>query len=185
MSYGYREVLEGSAVARYLGRRDRIGREIAILMQRLEDLRLLAPADGVVVTPKLEDRVGSYLEVGEAFCEVNGLDGFHARMPIREAQLDRVRPGQEVDLILIAYPFRTFRGRVAALAPVSRDGEGLEGEDPGIPEFTEFDVIVEIEESTEGIKSGMGGKARIRVGRATIAGRVGRAFQRWVGSRVW
>ncbi len=154
-------------------------------MQRLEDLRLLAPADGVVVTPRLEDRVGSYLDVGEAFCEIIGIDGFHARMPIREARLDRVRPGQEVDLIFIAYPFRSFRGRVAALAPVSRGGEGVEGEDPGIPEFTEFDVIVEIEDPAERIKSGMGGKARIRVGRATIAGRVGRAFQRWVGSRVW
>ena len=131
---------------------------------------------------------GSFLGLGESLCEIAGADGLIARVPVRERRLDEIQPGQPVELKLIPFPFETFTGRVIALAPASAPVEG--GAQPSsepLPglEFTDFEVIVGLDGQPEGLLAGMSGRAKIHLGRATLASRTGRALRRWFESQVW
>ncbi len=178
--------------------------EIRVLEERVKLLALRSPIAGVVATPRLRDRFGSYVQAGESFCEVAGRGELIARVPVREFRLDEVRSGERADFKLVAFPFRTFAGRVIALAPASKQkvekpaeavavGSDVAspGQDASAPErnlgreFTDFDAIVSIEGPPGELKDGMAGTARIRTGRSTLAQRAARAFRRWIGARIW
>ncbi len=167
--------------------------EVRVLQERVQALTLRSPIAGVAATSRLGDRLGSYVRAGESFCEVTGRGNLIARIPVREMRLDEVAPGQRAVLNLVAFPFRTFRGTVVALAPAARQRggkaeEGTVAESPerGLgKEFTDFDAIVSMAGPMGELKDGMAGTARIRIGRSTLAQRAARAFRRWVGSRIW
>jgi putative peptide zinc metalloprotease protein len=173
-------------------RRERalVQEEIALLRQETAALTLRSPVAGVVTTPRLEDLLGSYLQPGQTFCTVADAGALVARVPVRERLLDEVLPGQSVDLKAIAHPFDTLRGRVVSIAPVSvPEKPGNPYAEPGEPlpgqAFTDFDVIIEIEQAVSGLREGMAGQARIHAGRSTPARRIARAVHRWYSSRIW
>jgi multidrug resistance efflux pump len=171
-------------MARVRRERNRLADEEREFRRRVQELVLRAPLDGVVITSRLHDLRGVFLREGDAFCEVADPQSLIARVPVLEYRLEEVAPGQEVHLKLLSYPFRTFPGRVVALAPASGGPVARRG---GLTrtEIVDFDAVVHLLEVPEGIRTGMAGTARIRVGRATVAGRTARALRRWYGSRVW
>jgi hypothetical protein len=181
---------EKGALAKSMNKRDQLRHEIRTLSSRVSELILRSSIEGTVMTPRLEDRLGAHLAIGDLFCEISRPDDLIARVPIHEYRLNQIQGGQRADLILLSFPFRTFRGRVVAPAPASREEKievGSFPSDTGAPrrEDANFDVIVEFLDRADSLKAGMSGNARIRLGRATIATRTGRALRRWFGSTVW
>ncbi len=80
--------------------------------QMLARARLLAPISGVVVTPKVEEKTGRFLERGEIFCEMVDNERMAADIEVIETDSALLRPGAPVVLKLNAYPTATFQGSI-------------------------------------------------------------------------
>jgi RND family efflux transporter MFP subunit len=98
--------------------------ELNLYRYRVEKARLLAPLSGVVVTPKVEEKVGKFVALGEPFCEIVDLEPMAAEMNVPETEIDLVRPGAPVRLKLNAFPSFTFRGAVERLSAQTVSAEG-------------------------------------------------------------
>ena len=179
-------------LAKKLRERELLLEEKRALAEERDALTLRAPLAGLITTPRLHERIGSYLNVGQSFCEIASLEPPLARVPIREYRTDEVAPGQIVHLKFTSYPFTTHRGRVTGLAPAARPDEPAVDTLPQLAadlepgrEFADFEAIVVLEGDPVGLRYGMQGTAKIHVGQATLAGRAGRELQRWFEAHIW
>ena len=75
---------------------------------------LRAPVRGIVLTPRVEERVGSSLEEGDQLLTLGRTDSLELEFGVAQRDIGRVRPGQEVRLRVDAVPQRTFVGARAA-----------------------------------------------------------------------
>ncbi len=80
--------------------------------QMLARARLVAPISGVVVTPKVEEKTGRFLERGEIFCEMVDRERMAAEIEVIETDSALLLPGATVVLKLNAYPTATFQGSI-------------------------------------------------------------------------
>jgi putative peptide zinc metalloprotease protein len=149
-------------------------------------LRVSSPIPGVVVTPRLDDLVGSYLESGAKIAEVSDPATMRARIYIPEFGMKDIRMGSRVRLQTESYamPLTTT---LSAVAPASTQVEpGLIPKDQlkGItpPRFYVGSALL-----TNGgeLKEGMTGEAKIFVTRRSIAGLTWIFVQDLVGRRIW
>ena len=86
---------------------------------------LRAPVRGMVLTPRVEERVGTLARGGRpAARRIGRTDSLELEFGVAQRDIGRVRPGQEVRLRVDALPQRTFVGRVARVAPVPADSAG-------------------------------------------------------------
>jgi membrane fusion protein (multidrug efflux system) len=105
-------------------RAESLRREVALLDEELELTTLRAPVPGVVLTPRVGERVGTSLEEGDELLAIGRVDTLELDFGVPQRDIERVRPGQEVRLRVDAAPQRTFVGRVAMVAPVPVDTAG-------------------------------------------------------------
>src|SRR5689334_19971556 len=98
-------------------RGDALRREVALLDEELELTVLRAAVPGVVLTPRVGDRVGTSLEEGDELLAVGRTDSLELDFGVAQRDIGRVHPGQEVRLRVDAVPQRTFSGRVISVAP--------------------------------------------------------------------
>lgn len=156
--------------------------EIKLETDRVADAQLRAPIDGVVVTPKIEEKTGTMLQPGETLCELVEQQHMAVDMNVNETDLALVRRGDHVALKLNAFPAETFSGTVDRVGARS---EPVEGE--------QFFVVRAVFENTRTLaKDGMAGRARILsaggwfgsgwypVGYALL-----RAPARWIWEKIW
>ena len=179
-----------AVLAKKTSERDTLREEVRALGEQADALTLRTPIAGTVVTPRIIDRLGIYLEEGGTLCEIAGQEGLIARVPVREAFLDEIRPGQRVRLKLDALPFQTISGRVIALAPASSEHDAMPGQEASFGrypsrEFTEVEAIVSVLSATGSLKAGMAGTAKIEVGRGTLIGRTARSLRRSILALIW
>jgi RND family efflux transporter MFP subunit len=156
--------------------------EVRLEEQRVADARLRAPIDGVVVTPKIEEKTGAMLAEGQAFCEIVQQQRMAIDMNVAETDLNLIRSGRSVALKLNAFPTQTFTGTVDRVGVRS---EAIEGE--------EFFVIRAVFDNT-GMRArdGMAGRARIRAdggwfgsGWYPIGYALLRSPFRWLWEKIW
>jgi GAF domain-containing protein/biotin carboxyl carrier protein len=102
-------------------RGDALRREVALLDEEIELTTLRAPVRGVVLTPRVTERVGTSLEEGDELLTIGRTDSLELDFGVPQRDIGRVRPGQDVRLRVDAAPQRTFVGRVLAVAPVPSD----------------------------------------------------------------
>ena len=128
--------------------------QVARLEAQLESTRIRSPLAGVVLTPNLENLVGSYVAEGQVLCEVAPLDRLELEVAVPEDLVGYVREGQEVSFVLSAYPDTTFRGEVTHI--------GLRSQTRA--QRNTFVVRSSIEEPEVRLRPGMTGWARVRSG---------------------
>jgi GAF domain-containing protein len=105
-------------------RAEALRREVALLDEEIGLTTLRAPVSGTVLTPHVQDRVGSSLEEGDLLLTIGRTDSLELDFGVAQQDIGRVRPGQEVRLRVDAMPQRTFTGRVRSVAPVAVDTAG-------------------------------------------------------------
>jgi membrane fusion protein (multidrug efflux system) len=76
-----------------------------------------APTSGIIGKKDVE--VGQLIQAGEPLMAVVRDDAPWVIANFKETQLQKVRPGQRVDIQVDAYPDATFHGRVDSLAPAT------------------------------------------------------------------
>jgi RND family efflux transporter MFP subunit len=98
--------------------------EVSLYQEKVDKARLRASIRGVVVTPKVEEKIGKLLKVGDAFCELVDQDHLAVEMNVPETDISLIRAGAPVALKLNAFPTLTIRGTVDHVSPQTVSAEG-------------------------------------------------------------
>lgn len=157
----------------------RLEAQIAILNDQLRRARLVAPCDGIVTTPRVEERIGAHFDEGDTILEVEDPRSLTTRIFLNEKELADVRVGLPVLLRVAAYPNRIYRGKVSQIAPRASPG--------GSAQFPAniVEVRLTIENPGGELRPGMSGWAKIRCGRRPLGAVVLRRVNRYLRSEVW
>jgi len=156
-------------------RRDEAKARIALEGERLAQTRLKAPAGGVIITPRIEERVGQLLPRGIELCVVADVTTLTAEVAIPESEAGLVAAGQPATLKFNPFPGRSFHGTVERVAARVRE------------EGSERFVIAEVAISNpdRALKTGMLGTAKVRVGTRRVITALFRKPVRYVWNKVW
>lgn len=156
--------------------------EVALYQQRVDKARLRAPSSGVVVTPKVEEKVGQRLSEGDPFCELVNPEWMAVEMNVPETQVDLIRPGTPVALKLNTFPTVTFAGTVERIGAQTISAEG--------EQF--FVVRALFANREEKARTGMVGRAKItasggwfQTGWYPLGYVLLRSPARWAWRRAW
>jgi multidrug resistance efflux pump len=98
----------------------RLGEELRQTESQLASLSISAPIDGVVITPKVEDRVGVMLRKGAELCRIAGTGQQRARLAVDDWDLQDVEIGSVALLRLKSGVGTDLKGKVISLAPASQ-----------------------------------------------------------------
>jgi putative peptide zinc metalloprotease protein len=150
-------------------------------------LALRSPISGIVVTPRVENRLGSYVVAGTELVEVDDLTALRARIYVSEHDLYKLRAGAAGRLRVDGI-FKTWNASVASVAPAAS------GIAPGLidsskyagmqaPNFYVVDLLVA--NSKNELRPGMIGTARIYGERRSLAGLIGREIANFFGRKFW
>jgi multidrug efflux pump subunit AcrA (membrane-fusion protein) len=156
-------------------RGDALRREVALLDEEVELTTLRAPVPGVVLTPRVGERVGTSLEEGDELLTIGRTDSLELDFGVPQRDIERVRPGQEVRLRVDAAPQRTFVGRVLTVAPVPADSSG----------DVLYPVRAVVANPDGALKPSMAAYARVLTDPASAATRLFRAPVRWARLFWW
>jgi len=173
---------DGSAAGQATIRANLHAVEVQLEQERVSQAQLRAPIAGIVVTRKVEERAGTMVKPGEAFCEIVETDRMAAEMSVPEVDLGLVRAGRGVALKLNAYPTATFAGTVQRIGAETRAEAG-----------EQYFLVRAIFDNSEGrARDGMVGRARIRAAGGWFGSEwysVGyvlfRDPFRWIWQEVW
>lgn len=100
-------------------RRAQLSEQLTETEARLAQLSITAPADGVMVSRRIEDKVGVMLRQGDEFCEIAGTGAPQARVRVDDWDLRNVEVGARASLWLNAAPDQEISGHVKRLAAAS------------------------------------------------------------------
>ncbi len=109
---------------------------------RLEDTEIRAPLDAMIIKRMVEpgqiiSSGLSSLTAGTALMVMADLSSIIVRSEVNEADISRVRPGQNVRIELDAFPDALFEGKVIRISPQGHLSSGI----------TVFDTIIEVTDS--------------------------------------
>ena len=118
----------------------------------LDEVRVLAPIDGIVIRRNVEigEVVASGLSSysgGTVLFQIGDPSQLIVRGDIAEIDIGRVETGQDVDIVVDAYPDTTYRGRVRWVAPVGQRKQGST--------IVTFDTEIEITDAAPRLRQGM------------------------------
>jgi putative peptide zinc metalloprotease protein len=185
-----------------------IDEQIVRRRQDTERLAIRAPRSGVLLpaprverpahdqgrlsswfgSPLDEQNRDAFLHEGTAICHIGDPDRFNAILAIDQTELEFVRVGQPVDILLEQLPGQRFRSELAQLSLLDlkipprglsskQGGELLTGHDSHgqeRPLSTTFQASASLVDDAGLLFLGATGKARIRVGSQSLARRVWR-----------
>jgi putative peptide zinc metalloprotease protein len=170
-----------------LQKRNQFAQEARILASEVATLELKTPISGVVTTPRLSDRVGSYVTAGTEVAEVSDTRVMRARIFISEYEMYKYRPNA-VARLQVDGTFRKWDAGSLKVSPTSSeippgllDLERFKG--MRSPTFYAIDLLVNNGDGA--LKQGMAGTARVYGRRRSIAGFCYRAVADFAGRKLW
>lgn len=130
----------------------RLQLKIDLLEQRLENLEIRSPVDGVVMGGDPRKLEGARMSIGDTLLEVGPMDQMIVELAILDEDISHVRVGQQVRYRLSAKPWKALEGPITLIHPRSeaRDGKNV------------FIAEVELQNDSEIIRPGMHGRASVR-----------------------
>jgi len=142
-------------------RADVLRREAAVRDEQVRAATVRAPVAGVVLTPRPEERVGSWADAGSPILVLGRTDTLELEFAVDQRDVGRVSVGEEVRLRVDAFPQRTFAGRVTSLADVGTDSAGI----------VVFPVRAMVPNVDGALRPGMVAYARVLTAPSSILGR--------------
>jgi multidrug resistance efflux pump len=156
-------------------RREALLRELSLMDEELGLAAVRAPAPGLVLTPRLEEKTGTSLGEGDLLLLLGRTDTLEIEFAVDQRDILRIRPGQEIRLRVDALPSRTFTGQVISIAelPMSEGGSAR------------FPVRASVPNPDGLLKPQMTAHARVLTDPASTAGRALRGPVRWTRLIWW
>ena len=173
----------GSAI----NERDRLAVQSQQLKLKAADLELRSPIAGVVLTPHLPDRLGSYLTEGAELVEVADLKALRARIYVSEYDMYKIHEGAPAKLHVDG-TLQKWASRALAVTPVASEN------DPSLIDRTKFKglrppqfyaVDIPLADENGALKPGMTGTARVYGVRRSLAGFAMEGLRVVLGRKIW
>jgi len=182
-----RAQLNYTDLGRTRGERESQSARYHSVSQQVAALLLSSPISGLVVTPRIRNLVGSFVQEGTELAEIDDVQTLQARIFIPEFQIQRVALGAAASLKLDSR-FQPIRGQVSAIMPApSAIAAGLvhekQYEGTAAPKYYVATVLVS--NSAGQIRPGMSGDAKISVVRHSIAGFTEKNIREFVQRKFW
>jgi multidrug resistance efflux pump len=149
--------------------------KLNILGREIEFLKIRSPIDGVVATSYLHNRIGDFLDLGDAFCEIVSEGTVIVEMPVPEKEIGDVRVGFPITMKVRGFPERWYEAHVSSIAPVAAANGSVRT------------VIVQgqLENPDGSLKAGMTGVGKILCGERMIFEILSRRMVRWLRTEFW
>jgi putative peptide zinc metalloprotease protein len=167
--------------------RDRAAKQQQLLTSRNANLDIISPISGMVLTPRVADRLGSYVQEGTDLLEIADLRFMRARIFISEHDLYKLTPGSHVRLQVDGF-WKRWNSRMDSLAPQSSQIDSALAEEnkfSGLRPPSFYVAQAQMENSDGRLKPGMIGVARIYGKRRTLAGLVWQEARRFFVRKLW
>jgi putative peptide zinc metalloprotease protein len=166
---------------------ERLSRQTSVLSSEAANLELKSPISGVVLTPRVSDRVGTYVTEGTELAEVADLSQLRARIYVSEHDMYKLRVGSRASLQVEGI-FKKWKAQALAISPVSTEIDpGLAGEPQykgmRAPNFYTADLLVANPDGK--LKPGMSGTARVYGQRRSFAGFILQEVINFLGRKLW
>lgn len=151
----------------------RLAAQTKMLNNRIKDLEVRSPIDGVIVAGDMDKVQGAPLEMGQNLFEVAPLKNMVAEIGIPEAEIHYVDRDDPVTLKINSFPFETWAGKVQQIHP---SAEIVDGQ-------TVFVAEMEIDNASGELRPGMAGSAKISTGWAPLGWNLFHGA--WESLRYW
>jgi len=167
--------------------REQLAMRVGLLKDQSAQLLIRSELSGVVSTPRMKDRLGSYVRAGTELAEVADVASMKARVYVSESDLRNVRVGS-LAKVHVDGLFPTFVGTVTAIAPgVSPLEEGVMDKEQYIglhsPHYYFADISIANPDGA--LRMGMTGGAKIVVQRRSLAGMAYELVRDFVSRKLW
>jgi putative peptide zinc metalloprotease protein len=170
-----------------MNERERLAVASRQLEERAQDLIVRSPRAGVVLTPHLPDRLGSYLREGSEVAEVADLAALRARIYVSEYDMYKVHEGAPAKLHVDGI-WGKWASHAAAVTPAASESDRslldrtkFKGLRP--PQF--YAVDLPLPDSGGRLKPGMTGEARVYGERRSLAGLLIEGLRVVLGRKIW
>jgi putative peptide zinc metalloprotease protein len=176
---------------------ERLGEEQWYLRTQRLKQSVTSSVAGVLITPRLREKVGQYFKEGELICEVEDTSLLEAEVSVPEQEVARVRPGQRVHLKARAAPFDSLAAEVTRVASTARDltppgpADAVAAPAPGIGDVPGHVVVyctvspANAPDAAAAVRPGMTGHARIDCGARPVGKVVALRLLRYVRTEFW
>ncbi len=174
----YREALasaDRAKVSILSAQNQQVQAQLALVMEQLSRLKLLAPFDGVVVSGDLTQSLGAPVERGEELFVVAPLESYRVVIKIDERQIGHVEVGQSGQLALTSMPNEPIELVVEKITPVATTEEGR----------NYFRVEGSLSQDSDGLRPGMQGVAKVHVDQRKLVWIWARELINWVQLTYW
>ncbi|HZI93110.1 MAG TPA: GAF domain-containing protein [Patescibacteria group bacterium] len=178
---------EGRAADLHVARiaAERWGNERENLQARIDEASLKAPVDGILLTPRLEERVGELLDVGGVFCTLAEMEPLRVEIAVREGDADVIvgNAAAGTGAFTAALKFHAFPevDYQARIRKVRSSAEMIEG-------YRSLVAEGDVEQppgGQQGLRPGMTGSARIDAGPRPLISILLRRPYRFIRSLIW
>jgi len=167
--------------------RERLGLERSEVTKAAANLDITSPISGTVLTPRVQDRLGSYVNAGSELVEIANLSQMRARIYVSEYDLYKCHVGAAARVQLDGlWKIRDATAQAITEAPWAMDpslteANKLKGLNP--PNFYLVDLVLANGDGR--IKPGMTGVARIYGQRRSFATLCWEEISRFAGRKLW
>jgi multidrug resistance efflux pump len=167
----------GNAGAAVLARvsSQQLRNSITLLEQEARSLVVKAPAAGVVLTPQLAERVGSFRLAGEPVAWIGDPNRAEVRLRIPQQDIAYIRLNDRVRVRASAIPEQRFDGNVTGIAPLAETFAGS-------PHYT---VRAILDNESNALRPGMEARARVLTESRPLGYLIIRRPWRWIRLHLW
>jgi len=156
---------------------------------RLDRMSLRSPVDGRVLTRRMEDWKGRFVQRSTTVAQIGERRTLLAEIPVSERLLTDLKVGAPVVVQLKARPGTLLHGTVAAIAPATQDLPATSGgrdelvRPPEIPD--RFVATARLDNPEGWALPGMSGRAKVRLDHSSYLARSWRVLRWWAQRIVW
>ena len=164
----------------------RAGIDQSIAQEETNQLAPSAPIPGTVMTSRMQDLAGSYLDAGSTIAEIGEVAQMRVRMFVLEYEVPHVRFGAPVNL-LIDGSFSPLRSQVAGIQPAPEDlARALQDIEKvkGSANLNYY-VVDALIPNHGSLHDGMTGTAKILVQHRSLAGLLSKEVREFVDRKIW
>ena len=172
--------------------REQLAERSRIMNEQRRQLSLASPIDGVVLTPRLSDLVGSYVPAGTTVLEVADLSSMKARIYVSEVELRKIHEAAYARVYVDALN-RSVPGKVSSVGPAATDvEEGVISQQQYkgmiLPHY--YAATMALANPDGALRIGMSGTARIYADRTwrerrSLAGFAWEQVRNFVQQKLW
>ncbi len=154
---------------------DQAEAQIDLLDEQISRSTLTAPYDALVVSGDLSQSIGVAVQRGQELFRLAPLDSYRVIVQVDEADIANVQVGQTGTLLMASLPGEPLPYTIERITPVSepRDGRNY------------FRVEAELQSSSDRLRPGMEGIAKIQVDRRLLIWIWTHRMLDWVRLNVW